>query len=291
MRGLNLFGQYKWVSATLVLLCCVLIGVAGFVANYRNNQIETRDQLSQPPITFDSAIECSDQNWLKTFSCVITNLHLDQTDLRDQYALEAQQENAAWAFGSMVFSGISVFFAAIGAIALVYTFFEQRKMLQAEKRAYLEIISGEVLLHPTYGLQYVLKVQNNGQTPAQNARLSCTISHLHQRKRDDKKPDDFVKPFEINLAEIPAKSTKIIKSERFGIYNLDGMNFDGGSHLALTGQYGQEDYSPAEQLRVNGNLHYHDVYNEHHIIQIDQYTFSVYRNQTLSGTGRDAPYS
>ncbi|RYD86060.1 MAG: hypothetical protein EOP84_00370 [Verrucomicrobiaceae bacterium] len=74
--------------------------------------------------------------------------------------------------GVLAFTALQFVTGAFGLVALVWTFSEQRKMTEAQSRAYIEITGASYETHPGYrGATLRIGVKNVGLTPAQQVRV------------------------------------------------------------------------------------------------------------------------
>lgn len=72
-------------------------------------------------------------------------------------------------------------------VALIWTFFEQRKLTQNYSCAYTEIIRAELLHSPMFGLTYRFYNRNTDNTPARNIVASVQMTVVDEGPIDDGK--------------------------------------------------------------------------------------------------------
>jgi len=82
--------------------------------------------------------------------------------------LLAQERVAYW-------TGWLGIFASFGFVGLIWTLFETRKMMQADARAYVELLHIEFEVHPTYGGELRFWLSNTGRTPAKRITFTGNI--------------------------------------------------------------------------------------------------------------------
>lgn len=92
------------------------------------------------------------------------------------YALRAQQDAAAWAYGAMWATAIGTVLSAVGVVFIVRTFRQARQTSIRELRAYVGMEKAKVLdILPTGVARAEVRFENFGKTPAFDMVCSWTI--------------------------------------------------------------------------------------------------------------------
>jgi|GEM_PF-6493465 len=120
-------------------------------------------------------------------NCTIQGPDAEGTDEYTKSDLQVQQESAEWAFLSMLFGGVALFFTVITTAGLLYSLYLTRRALldtreigQVQTRAYLQIEFGNLNYQSTSmgqaGITLGGNIANLGQSPAKNALVGGLLS-------------------------------------------------------------------------------------------------------------------
>jgi hypothetical protein len=206
--------------------------------------------------------------------------------------LRAQQWTAEYAYGALILGGFGLV-ASIGSVAaLIWTFREQRKLTQSESRAYLTAGRGEVAVNGTYGLMYRLWLKNYGNTPAEQVVFEGEVVVVEQKPGAPRGVAVETRaPIGFELNEIAAGAIVFGDLWAHDILDLpNGLKVSQGSHYRRMGTPigtgAPEEDGVEEVLRISGKLSYFDVFDQKHVIDVSQWTYSLEDDGWLRGTGR-----
>lgn len=184
--------------------------------------------------------------------------------------LLAQERMAFWTRWMGVFASFSL-------VALIWTLFETRKMMQADARAYVELLHIEFEVHGTYGAKLRFWLSNMGRTPAKNVTFSGSIEVTGW-----KRPIEDAMGASIGV--IPGGTTRILEGGNPEcLLHVGEILFDiveGGSHGRQTGTViteGPDAIIPS--MTLSGGLEWFDIYGRKETMRIDDFA-------QLQGHGR-----
>lgn len=275
-------------NGVIVVICLLFGGLltyfgwAGlFVLKYEDAQIAAVNQLS------DAATEeltsptpdCSGFLNVLRYECRSAPPLSKVQVSREMADLVAQQEMARWALIAALVSIPAVFLSSLSLWALYWTFREQRRMLQNQERAILEIEGGAFWPMKRHSIDHVhveVAIKNVGRTPAQKIILSGKITMYPEHTFIDAEEVECRPEGEPIVENVTARSLLLPPGQLDVLFDLQATNIDFSIIDGKTfGTAGPNFMCPSANLTFSGHVDYTDVFGKEHTVPFFFRTYSM----------------
>lgn len=262
-----------------VVVAAGIVTTTFLVSTYRQEHAAQRDDASsayQSQAYEQAKLYCIDVPDSERAKCLTDQTEAAQAEKRNEYDLRAQQEMSEWALGVLILSASGFVVSSAGLLALVWTFYEQRKLGRDHARAFIEQLGATIYYRPQWGmLDVAFYLFNGGDTPALDFVGDLQITFRPRYGPNADETESFHRPLTVMGGTVLRNSVEAIRAFNWKVAPEEIKQILEPMEPVYEGKGKGWVIDRSASLDVSGVLLFQDAFGRDHIERVHYWVKSL----------------